>query len=321
MKAYFFTMIVSFCLAGSLFAGQPEIIVTLETETGGLVGSLITPEGKEAVAVALIIPGSGPTDRDGNQPGLTSNCLKMLAHALSGNGIASLRYDKRGIGNSRKAGGNESDLRFEHYISDATGWIDQLKNDARFREIIVIGHSEGSLIGMVASQQGNVDQFISIAGPGLPADETLKKQLASQPPEVLKIALPMIETLKQGKIVDTVNPLFYSLFRPSVQPYMISWFRYDPAKEIARLKIPVLIVQGSTDIQVAIDDAHILAKANQKSEMKIIRGMNHVLKDAEPDRMKNIATYNNPELPVTPELLDLVIDFVNKDRNKHNPTQ
>ena len=129
-------------------------------------------------------------------------------------------------------------------------------------------------------------------------------------------ALPIIETLKQGKTVDTVNPLFYSVFRPSVQPYMISWFRYDPAKEIARLKIPVLIVQGATDIQVAIDDAHNLAKANQKSEMKIIRGMNHVLKEAEPDRIKNIATYNNPELPVTPELLDLVIDFINNDRNK-----
>lgn len=293
-------------------AAKSETIVQLETNTGVLEGSLLIPEGTTSFPVALIIAGSGPTDRDGNNPAMRNDSLKLLARALWEKGIASLRYDKRAIGKSQAAGISESDLRFDHYVEDAKGWIDLLRENKRFNQLIVIGHSEGSLIGMRASKNGGVDKFISIAGIGQSADKTLKAQLKSQPPAVLELALPIIDKLAQGEMVDNINPMLNSLFRPSVQPYMISWFKYDPAEEIAKLDIPVLVVQGSTDIQVSEEDAKMLANANASSEIVFIEGMNHVLKESVLDRKANIATYNQPELPIKPELVESVVVFISR---------
>lgn len=318
MKKHLIVVMMLLAMACDLLAAQPETIVQLETKTGTLEGSLLVPEGVTGIPVALIIAGSGHTDRDGNNPSMNNNSLKMLATELLKNRLATLRYDKRGIGKSSQAGGKEKNLRFDHYISDVKDWIELLNQDERFSEIIVIGHSEGSLLGMVASQEKDVDKFISIAGSGQSADNILKDQLKSQPPEVLELSLPIIDKLVQGETVSNVNPMLYSLFRPSVQPYMISWFKYDPIKEIAQLKIPVLIIQGSTDIQVSEKDAKMLAAANQKAEKKIIKGMNHIFKEAELDRIKNIQTYNRPELPIKPELVESIVAFIKKNRNKHN---
>lgn len=314
MRTYVLLVTMLLVRASCLFAGQSESIVTLETTTGTLEGSLLVPKGKTGMPVALIIAGSGPTDRDGNNPAMKNNSLKLLATALWKNGIASLRYDKRAIGKSSTAGLKESELRFEHYIKDANGWIAFLKKDIRFSQLIVIGHSEGSLIGMIASQEKGVDKFVSIAGVGQSADKTLKDQLKTQPPAVLEMSSPIIDKLVKGETVDNVNPMLYSLFRPSVQPYIISWFKYDPVEEISKLKMPVLIIQGSTDIQVTEKDAKLLSRANPTSKMKLIKGMNHILKEAESDRIKNIATYNQPELPVKPELTETIVGFIKKSK-------
>lgn len=311
MGKIIFAIVTMLFITYSLSADSPEQIIKLKTKTGTLEGSLLVPKGKTDIPVALIIAGSGPTDRDGNNPIMKNNSLKMLAYELFKHGIASMRYDKRAVGKSRKAGLKENDLRFETYIEDAKGWINLLKKDKRFSQIIVIGHSEGSLIGMIASQGENVDKFISIAGVGQSADKTIKEQLKAQPPMVLEISSPIIDKLVKGETVKDVNPMLYSLFRPSIQPYMISWFKYDPQKEIAKLKKPILIVQGTTDIQVSTKDAELLAKANKKAEKKIIKGMNHILKEAELDRLKNIQTYNQPELPLKPELAKSIINFIN----------
>ena len=292
---------------------KAETIVQLETKTGVLEGSLLVPKGTKSFPVALIIAGSGPTDRDGNNPVMRNNSLKLLATELWKNGIASLRYDKRAIGKSQAAELNESDLRFEHYIEDAKGWIDLLRADKRFNQFIVIGHSEGSLIGMSAAKNSGVDKFISIAGLAQSADKILKEQLKSQPPVVLEMALPIIDKLAQGETVENINPMLNSPFRPSVQPYVISWFKYNPAEEIAKLDIPVLVVQGTTDIQVYEKDAKTLAKANASSEIVFIDGMNHVLKESVLDRSKNIATYNQPQLPIKPELVESVVAFINRN--------
>lgn len=312
MKVWLPTVLMPLVMAAVLFAEQTETTVRLETTAGTLEGSLVLPGETNRTPVALIVAGSGPTDRDGNNPVMKNNSLKMLATALSKRGIATLRYDKRGIGKSEAAGMKEEDLRFDHYISDAKQWIDLLKKDKRFSEVTVIGHSEGSLLGMIASREGSADRFISVAGAGKPADKLLKDQMQSQPPQVSKAAVSIIDRLVEGKTVDKVDLVLYSLFRPSVQPYMISWFKYDPAKEIAKLKIPVLIVQGSTDIQVGEKDARMLAAANAKAEIRIIQGMNHIFKEVESDRMKNIATYNQPDLPIKNELVEAIGDFIGR---------
>lgn len=318
MKNLLCAVLLTLSLVSGSLAGQSETVVQLVTKTGTLEGSLVVPDDIKTMPVALIIAGSGPTDRDGNNPAMKNDSLKMLAAALSTNGIAVLRYDKRGIGESQSAGVNEEDLRFEHYVSDAKEWILWLKNDKRFGEVIIIGHSEGSLIGMIAAQENGIDKFVSIAGVGVTADKILKEQLKSQPLQILNISLPIIDKLKQGVTVKEVDPMLYSLFRPSVQPYLISWFKYDPAVEIAKVKVPVLIIQGTTDIQVSEADARILANANPKSELKIIDGMNHIFKESEADRMRNIETYNQPDLPLKPELAKTIIDFVKANKTNSN---
>ncbi|MEN8192817.1 MAG: alpha/beta fold hydrolase [Bacteroidota bacterium] len=291
--------------------------VILETSTGKIYGTLELPDSKSPYTVALIISGSGPTDRDGNSNmGLKTNSYKMISETLASNGIASIRYDKRGIGKSNKAGLRENDLRFENYIDDAKDWIELLTQDSRFTEVIIIGHSEGSLIGMIASQQRNVSKFISLAGAGQSADKVIREQLKSKPPIVLEQANPILEKLVRGETVNDVPQMLNSLFRSSIQPYLISWFKYNPQKEIAKLKQPVLIIHGTTDIQVSIEEAERLVKANPKVEVKIINGMNHVLKDSEENYSENLATYSNPNLPLNKELCDLMIGFIQRDVNK-----
>ena len=290
--------------------GQTELPLTLKTETGNIEGTLMYPSAPVPVPVALIIAGSGPTDRNGNNPMMTNNSLKMLASELAKRGIASLRYDKRGIAQSKSAGLNETDLRFEMYISDANDWINLLKDDKSFNQLVVIGHSEGSLIGMIASQNSKVDKFISIAGAGQSADQLIKNQLKMQPPMVMEQSAPILDELVKGNTVENVPPLLNSLFRTSVQPYLISWFKYDPQKEIAKLEKPVLIVQGTTDIQVKVEDANQLHAANPASKTALIDGMNHILKDADADPVKNMMTYRQSDLPVNRELVKVIGDFI-----------
>ena len=241
---------------------------------------------------------------------MKNNSLKMLSAELAKKGIASLRFDKRGVAKSQQSGLKEADLRFENYIQDAVSWVKLLKQNKNFSQIVVIGHSEGSLIGMVASQNKNVDGFVSIAGAGQAADQIIREQLKAQPHVVLDQSTPILDELVKGNTVENVPQMLFSLFRPSVQPYMISWFRYDPQIEIAKLKKPTLIVQGTTDIQVSIEDAKRLLAAKSDAKLVVIEGMNHIFKNVEADRMKNIQTYSQPDLPVNTELVDAICSFV-----------
>lgn len=309
MKIQIIVFLLGFLITTLVF-GQTELPLTLKTKTGNIEGTLMFPSAPLPVPVALIIAGSGPTDRNGNNPMMTNNSLKMLAETLANNGIASLRYDKRGIAASKNAGVNESELRFEMYVDDAVEWGKLLKTDISFNKIVIIGHSEGSLIGMIAAQNPDVDQFISLEGAGQPADQIIREQLKAQPPVIMKQSTPILDELVKGNTVANVPPMLNALFRTSVQPYMISWFKYDPQKEIAKISKPVLIVQGTTDIQVSADDATRLHEASPRSKLVLIEGMNHILKNAEADKMKNMLTYRQPDLPLNAELTSQISSFI-----------
>ena len=290
-----------------------EAADTLKTPSGEIYGTLELPAARTPVPVALIIAGSGPTDRDGNSPALpgANNSLKMLADGLASRGIASLRYDKRGIAASRAAMTSEADIRFNHFIEDAEGWIRQLRADKRFSTVSVVGHSEGSLIGMVAAREAAADAYVSLEGAGRKAQDLLLEQVRPQfPPDLLAQTERILASLSSGAIPDSVPPVLNALFRPSVMPYLISWFKYDPAGEVAKLTIPVMIVQGTTDIQTSMTDANALAAANPKARLVTIEGMNHVLKEVSGDRMAQMPKYSDPTLPVVPKLLDEVASFV-----------
>ncbi len=285
----------------------------LKTSNGDIYGTLEMPASPPPHPMVLIISGSGPTDRDGNTAMLPgkNNSLKMLAEALVKRGVASLRYDKRGIGESSLAGSREEDLRFGMYITDANGWSEQLKNDKRFKSVSIMGHSEGSLIGMVTALQSGADSYISIAGPSLPAIETIRVQLRKQLlPELFKQADPLLKELEHGKEVEAYPDALKTVFRPSAQPYLISWNQYNPSKEIQKLTVPVLILQGSTDIQVSVDEAEALHKAKSGSRLEIIEGVNHVLKSVPLDQQKQIASYSDPSLAISPRLVEVVAEFI-----------
>ncbi len=289
-----------------------ESEIVLKTTTGDIFGTLTVPNNLKNSPIVLIIAGSGPTDRNGNSPiGVNTNAYKMLAENLANNGISAVRYDKRAIAASKAAGVSEIDLRFDNYINDAIAWIELIKADKRFSKVIVLGHSEGSLIGMIAAERTNSDGYISVAGCGRAADIILAEQLKTKlPPQLVDESNSILDSLRNGKTVKKVSPILISMYRSSVQPYLISWMKYDPSVEIKKLKIPILILQGTTDIQVPVEDAKLLSAAKPDAKLVIIENMNHILKESEADMQVNMATYTNPDLPLKPELLDSILHFV-----------
>ena len=294
-------------------AGTVEQPVRLETPTGTIYGTLLLPAKSGPYPVALLIAGSGPTDRNGNSallPG-ANNSLKLLAEGLAARGIASVRYDKRGVAQSASAGPREEDLRFGIYVEDAAKWVQQIKADPRFSSITVVGHSEGSLIGMLAAQRAGADALVSVAGVARRASDVLRDQLRPQlPPALWAESERILTALEAGRTAESIPDALLSLYRPSVQPYLISWFRYTPAEEIARLSMPVLIVQGTTDLQVALAEAEALKRAKPDATLLIVDGMNHVLKLVPVDATQQHASYTNPSLPVAPELVDRTAQFI-----------
>ena len=305
-------MLVTVLFAGSLSATEEDVI--LNTATGDIHGKLLLPDSTTTAPLVIIIAGSGPTDMDGNTLGsdFRNNSLKLLAEALAREGIASLRYDKRGIGKSHAAAAGEEELRFEHYIDDAAAWADMFADDERFCTVAIAGHREGSLIGMVAAQKSKtVKAYISIAGCGSPAYEVIEEQLAAQPEQVRREAAAINSELREGRTVEDVPGYLAALYRKSVQPYLISWFKYNPAKEIAKLKIPVLILQGEKDIQVGVKEAEKLRMARILSSYYTIPDMNHVLKHCTSnDMVSQLETYRNPHLPVKEELIGHIVRFI-----------
>lgn len=286
----------------------------LVTATGTIAGTLELPASDRAVPVVLLIAGSGPTDRDGNNPVLPgkNDAIKQLALALAPHEIASVRYDKRGIAASKAAGPSEADLRFEAYIGDAVDWVHMLRADKRFSRITIVGHSEGSLIGMIAAARAPADGFVSLEGAGRTAGVILREQIAKRATvgaEVIAQADHVIDELAAGRTVADPPGGLAAVFRPSVQPYLISWFRYDPAHEIAAVRGRVAIVQGTSDVQVSVVDGNRLHAALPSAEYVIVQGMNHVLKHA-PDTSTDsaiVAGYTDPALPVELSVVDAVV--------------
>lgn len=281
-----------------------------------LYGTLVQPtQSKEPASVVLLIAGSGPTDRQGNSGATVAPAyLKKLAEALAAHGIASLRYDKRGVGASQDKSLQEERLLFTHYVQDAVAWIHRLRQMGRFRRIVVLGHSEGALVATLACQKEKPDALILLCGAGFPSDSLLKQQLTANPfnRPWLSRAFSLIDSIRAGQRPGNIPAALQSLFRPSVQPYLASWFEYDPAAELARLELPKLVIGGSTDIQVNKNNFERLCTKGQASDCFLIDGMNHVLVEASDDYGANLATYFDPQRPLHRLLVEKVLNFMHQ---------
>ncbi|NQX43328.1 Lysophospholipase, alpha-beta hydrolase superfamily [Pedobacter steynii] len=287
--------------------------VTINAGTAVLKGTLSLPQVTAPVPVVLLIAGSGPTDRDGNSLLINGkpNYFLQVSDALKSKNIAVFRYDKRGIGQSTSTKAL-SEVTFEDMAEDALAVIKMLKADKRFSKVIVAGHSEGSLIGMLASEREKPNAFISLSAPGVPADVILKTQLKSKVSTIdyAKAAL-IIDSIKVGHFTkQKMDAGFNMLFNTALQPYLYSWMKYDPKQSIKKLAIPVLIVQGTHDIQVSVNDAQLLKKAEPHAVLKLIPGMSHILKAGPADPVQNAATYTRSDLPLHPELIPTLVKFI-----------
>lgn len=283
-----------------------------EWSLGGLAGTLTLPAGANDVgSIVLIVAGSGPTDRDGNQPNLRTDSYRMLADGLARAGFASLRYDKRGVGESKALVTREDDVVFDDFVGDAIRISRSLLSDG-YGPVVLAGHSEGGLVAIEAAPRARPVGLILLATPGRPLRAVLETQLtaAPMPADLRAEMIGMFDTIANGGRVADVPVQLMPVLRPSLQPFLTSVLKLDPAAALARLNIPVQIVWGARDIQISRVDFDALAKARPDAATVVLPTANHALKPAPADRDGNIEAYTDPALALDPDLAPAMAEFV-----------
>lgn len=305
-----------------LAASQPGTAAVSSTVSapgphGHLEGTLLAPAQQKGGPALLIVPGSGPTDRDGNNPyGVKAATYRLLAEGLAERGIATVRIDKRGMFASHAAVPGADAVTIADYASDIHVWARVIRERTGNGCIWVAGHSEGGLVGLVAAQEPDgLCGLILLATPGRRLGDVLRQQLRDNPANepLLPQAMVAIESLEAGRKVDVANmhPALLPLFRPSVQDFLINVLALDPAKLIAKVELPLLVVQGRRDVQILVEDAQRLAKANPSVNLVLLEKANHVMKDvAATDRDANLRSYTDPDLPLADGLIEAISDFI-----------
>lgn len=298
-------------LTAALLFAPVATPVELPGQPAPIHGTLLVPEG-ETRATALLIAGSGPTDRDGNSPvGVMGGVYKAMAEGLAERGIASVRYDKRGIAASQAAGLDESALTFDTFIDDARRWVRQTAEQQGVPCVWLIGHSEGALIAQAAAADNpQVCGLVLLSPVATRANVEIRRQLSGQPEAVKAMIEPIMSELEAGRTVAEVHPGLAALFRPSLQPYLISYFVVDPQALLKDYDRPVMLAHGSTDIQVSPDHTDTLAALKPEATRVIFEGLNHVLKPAPEDRTGNLATYGNSAIGLGDAVAPAVADFI-----------
>jgi pimeloyl-ACP methyl ester carboxylesterase len=271
-------------------------------------GTLLVPRDIEKPPLAIIIAGSGPTNRDGNQNFMKNNSLKKLAESLSSEGIATFRYDKRIVKQIRQ-GNVDNNIMFDDFIKDASDVIEYFKAGNDFSKIVVIGHSQGSLVGMLAAKD-QADGFVSLAGAGQNIGDVLIEQVTKTAPMFSDDTKRIVEGLKNGETTTDFPQALGSIFNSDIQAFMMNWMKYNPTDIIQNLQIPVLIMNGTKDLQVSVNEAQLLKEANKKAELKIIENMNHVLFEIQGDDLENSKSYNESSRPISADLIESIVTFI-----------
>lgn len=295
-----------------------ESFVTVPGPQGPLKGTMLAPATGPHRAVVVIIPGSGPTDRDGNSAlGVRASTYRLLAEELADRGVTSIRIDKRGMFASAAAIPEANQVTIADYAVDAHAWAAEAKRLTGARCAWLLGHSEGSLVALAAAQDPkDICGLVLVAGAGRKLSDVLREQLRSNPANapLLPEAMKAIDDLEAGRRVEVagMNQALLPLFNPAVQNFVINAFSYDPATLVREFRGPVLVVQGATDLQVGMVDAQRLAGARPHVKLVTLEGVNHVLKAAPVDRRANVATYTDPSLPLAPGVADEISSFISR---------
>ena len=258
--------------------------------------------------MAIYVHGSGNIDRNGNQAGTyaQANYIKTLADSLNAYGIAFYRYDKRTStrANLKKLKG----ITLNDFVKDVKIAIEYYQEDSRFSGIHLIGHSQGSLVAMLAVSDA-VKSYTSIAGPSTSIDETITMQLSKKNNDMGKVATTYFEELKKTDTILEVNPFLISIFSPQNQKFIANWMSFNPSVEIQKLTIPILILQGDMDLQVEEIDAQNLKKVKPNAQLRIIPKMNHILKEVN-SLEENNKSYADETYPLSSKLTEYLSEFI-----------
>lgn len=308
-------LVMALCLLPPARARAEEREIGIPVAGGELKGTLMVPDGlggRLAPAI-LMFSGSGPTDRDGNGPTQRSDDLRMLAQSLTAKGIASLRFDKRGVAQSKGALAREEDVRVDTFVTDGQAVLETLQQQPGIGPVFLLGHSEGGVVATLLAQRSPVSGLILIAAPGRPIGDLIRQQLTrtEEPKEVQTAAFAALDRLERGQTVGNVPPALSSLLRPSVQPYLMSLLPIDPAAELGRTQVATLVMQGTADLQVDMSDATRLTESRRGIRLVRLDGVNHVLKLAPlDDRQLNLSTYTDPAVAISPAVATAIVEFI-----------
>ncbi len=298
-----------FILMGLFLFAQEKAHTSQNISINNLIdGTLLTPNDVSKPNLVIIIAGSGPTDRDGNQNFLMSNTLKKLALGITKEKTATFRYDKRIVKQIRK-GNVDKDILFDDFVTDAISVIEYFKNTKKYNRIYVAGHSQGSLVGLLAAK-GRADGFISLAGAGQSIDKVITEQVIKTAPMFTEDTKRIFDILRVGKTTSDYPQALGSIFSKDIQPFMANWMSYDPQEEIKKLEMPILIINGTKDLQVSETEAKLLDTAANESTLIIVEKMNHILVHIEGDDLENSKSYNEAYRKLSPKLLEAITSFV-----------
>ncbi|MBQ0736010.1 alpha/beta hydrolase [Aquimarina celericrescens] len=301
----FFIVMSTFC-----FGQEKEFNSAIVKVNKYIEGSLVTPYSDQEVSLLIFVMDAGAINRDGNDRMSKNDTFKKLSYELAKKGIASYSYDKR-LFKMDGLGIREHEISIDHFIEDAKSVISYFKKNKNYTKIIILGHGQGSLIGMLAAKN-NADGFISIAGNGKSIDQVIVEQISKQAPGLDKSASIAFKQLRENGRATGYEPALESIFRYDLQPFMKSWVKYDPSQEISKLEMPILILHGDKDIQVEVAQAEKLKESAPQAELMIINNMNHILREIKGGRLENQKSYNESWRKIMPEVLSSIANFVNQ---------
>lgn len=312
MRHRFIIEIVAFCWLMATPAGA------LEIKVGSLAGELCLPE-KTISGAVVIIPGSGPINRDGDSMHMNSNMYRQIAEGLADEGLASVRIDKRGMFRSASPGIDPNNVTLSLYANDAHAWAKRLREETGSECAWILGHSEGGLVALLAAKNpDDICGIIAAATPGRKMGDLLREQLKANPANspLLPKAFELIEKLEAGNRIPEaeIPPILMSLFSPSVQGFLIDLMHFEPSKAAASLQVPLLIIQGTGDIQVTKDDAERLHAANIKSKLVLLNEVSHTLKSIPAGQNGLMRTYMEPNIPLAEGLITAIATYILNER-------
>ena len=295
--------------------------VTIPAGDVTLGATLTVPEGQAPFPAALLVAGSGPLDRDGNHPKLPLAVSKDLAQILAREGWATLRFDKRGIGEST---GDYMSAGLTDEFADARMALAWLRDRPEVASVVAIGHSVGALsVAEMSAYEPDLLGAGLLAYTAQDGDTTLRwqaAQIAGTMPGWVRVALKMFFTTvekQQSKAIKRLRKTTTDTARIQGQKVNARWMRefldYDPEPILRLTKTPLLAITGSKDVQVNPEDVTIVAAvAGRRATTLIAPDVDHLLRHEDAETSNPNAYKRQIGKPIDPSVADALVAWVHE---------